>query len=277
MIVDRRETAIYDSDAFRLPFLHEMGELVRYRFMLWNLVIRDLRVRYKRSFLGILWAMINPSLTMIVLTVVFMNVFRFEVENYPIYVLSGILLWSIFSRGTSVAMRSMLDNSGILKRIYVPSSVFVASAVIGALIHVLFALAPLAILALITGIKPALTWLFLPLPILLTTLFAFGVALIVAALAVFFADVLDIYEVLLSAYFYFTPIIYPISILPPELARLQTFNPLYLSLNAFRVALINGRLPAPIDLVIATLVALVLTVTGWSIFTRLSHRFAYLT
>jgi ABC-2 type transport system permease protein len=275
--MDRREAAIYDSDAVRLPFLHEMGELVRYRFMLWNLVIRDLRVRYKRSFLGILWAMINPSLTMIVLTVVFMNVFRFEVENYPIYVLSGILLWSIFSRGTSVAMRSMLDNSGILKRIYVPSSVFVASAVIGALIHVLFALAPLAILALITGIKPALTWLFLPLPILLTTLFAFGVALIVAALAVFFADVLDIYEVLLSAYFYFTPIIYPISILPPELARLQTLNPLYLCLNAFRVALINGGLPAPIDLVIATLVALVLTVTGWSIFTRLSHRFAYLT
>jgi len=268
---------VYDSTAVRVPFVHELTELYRYRSLLWNLISRDLKVRYKRSVLGFLWAMINPLLTMAVLLAVFMNLFRFEVDHYPVYILAGLLLWNLFARGTSVAMRAVLDNSGIRRQIYVPASVFVAAAVGSALVNLLFALVPLLILAVAGGVPPRLTWFYLPVPILQTTLFAFGVGVTIAALAVFFADMLDIYEVALSAYFYLTPIIYPISILPPVLVRLQQFNLAYYFIDAFRLPLIDGVLPAPTTVAISTFGVLLLTVAGWSLFTRLSDQFAYRT
>jgi ABC-type polysaccharide/polyol phosphate export permease len=242
------------------------------------LVSRDLKVRYKRSVLGYLWAMVNPLLTMAVLVVVFTNLFRrFNLEHYPIYLLSGLLLWRLFAGGTGVAMRSVLYASGILRKIYVPSSVFVAAAVGSALVNLLFAMVPLLLLALISGVRPNMTWLLLPLPILQTTLFAFGVGLIVAALAVFFADILDIYEVVVNAYFYLTPIIYPISILPEPLARLAKFNPMFQYIESFRSSLIAGHPPEFMPSLLSTLAALAITVAGWSLFTRLSDQFAYRT
>jgi ABC-type polysaccharide/polyol phosphate export permease len=221
--------------------------------------------------------MINPLLTMAVLLAVFMKLFRFEVDHYPVYILAGLLLWNLFARGTSVAMRAVLDNSAIRRQIYVPASVFVAAAVGSALVNLLFALVPLLILAVAGGVPPRLTWLYLPVPILQTTLFAFGVGVTIAALVVFFADMIDIYEVALSAYFYFTPIIYPMSILPPLLVRLQQFNPAYYFIDAFRLPLIDGVLPAPTTVAISTFGVLLLTVAGWSLFTRLSDQFAYRT
>ena len=276
MTTTRDETLpIYDSSALRIPFVHELTELVRYRFLLWNLVSRDLKVRYKRSILGFLWAMVNPLLTMAVLLAVFVKLFRFEVENYPIYILSGLLLWNLFSRGTSVAMRSVIDNSAIRNKIYVPASVFVAAAVGSALVNLLFAIAPLLLLALITGVRPNLAWVYLPVPVLQTTLFAFGAGVMIAALAVFFADMLDIYEVLLSAFFYLTPIIYPISVLPEPLMRLERLNPMFHFIDGFRAPLLEGRLPDPGGILLGTLVALIMTVIGWSLFTRLMDQFAY--
>jgi len=271
------DSPVYDSTALRVPFIHEVSELVRYRFLLWNLVSRDLKVRYKRSVLGFLWAMVNPLLTMGVLMVVFVRLFRLEVEHYPIYILSGLLLWNLFARGTSLAMHSVLDNSGIRKKIYVPASVFAAAAIGSALVNLMFAIVPLLLLALLTGVRPHLSWLFLTVPILQTTLFAFGIGLIVAALAVFFADILDIYEVLLNAYFYLTPIIYPVSILPEPLAKVEQLNPLFHFIDAFRGALLDGQLLAIDRLLIATLAAVVVMVAGWSLFTRLSDQFAYRT
>ena len=269
------ELPIYDSTAVRVPFVHELTELYRYRFLLWNLISRDLKVRYKRSVLGFLWAMINPLLTMAVLLVVFIRLFRFEIEHYPVYILAGLLLWNLFARGTSVAMRAVLDNSGVRRQIYVPASVFVAGAVGSALVNLAFALIPLLILTLASGVPPRLTWLYLPVPILQTTVFAFGVGVILAALAVFFADMLDIYEVVLNAYFYLTPIIYPVSILPPLLVGLQLFNPANYFLDAFRLPLIDGVLPSLSSVLISTFAVLALTAAGWSLFTRLSDQFAY--
>lgn len=269
------DLSVYDSTALRIPFIHELSELLRYRFLLWNLVLRDLKVRYKRSFLGFLWAMVNPLLTMAVLLAVFVRLFRFDVDNYPIYILSGLLLWNLFARGTSVAMRSVIDNSGIRNKIYVPASVFVAAAIGSALVNLLFAIVPLLLLAILTGVRPNLAWLYLPVPILQTTLFAFGVGVLIAALAVFFADMLDIYEVLLSAFFYLIPIIYPISVLPEPLMRLEQFNPMFHFIDGFRAPLLEGRLPDASGILVGSLAALAVTVVGWSLFTRLMDQFAY--
>lgn len=268
---------VYDSAALRVPFLHEMRELFKYRYLLWNLVSRDLKVRYKRSVLGFLWAMINPLLTMAVLVVVFTRLFRFEVENYPLYVLSGLLIWNLYSRGTAVAMRSVLDSSTTRKKIYIPASVFIAAAIGSALVNLLFALFPLLILCIVMGVPPTVTWFLLPIPILQTALFTFAVGTIVAALVVFFADMLDIYEVLLNAYFYLTPIIYPVGILPPLFATLEQLNPLYHFMDLFRASLTQGTLIAPDRIVLPTLAALILMAIAWSLFTRLSDEFAYRT
>jgi ABC-type polysaccharide/polyol phosphate export permease len=269
------DVPVYDSNAVRVPFIHELTELYRYRYLMWNLISRDLKVRYKRSVLGFLWAMINPLLTMAVLLVVFMQLFRLEVDNYPVYILAGLLLWNLFARGTTVAMHAVLDNSGMRRQIYVPASVFVAGAVGSAVVNLLFALVPLLILAVAGGVTPRLTWLYLPVPILQMTLLTFGVGVILAALAVFFADMLDIYEVVLNAFFYLTPIIYPMSILPPLLSQLQLFNPANYLIDAFRLPLIYGVLPSLTSVVTSTAMVLALTVAGWSLFTRLSDQFAY--
>jgi lipopolysaccharide transport system permease protein len=265
----------YDSAAPRLPFIFELRKLFEYRFLLRNLVARDLTVRYKRSVLGLLWAMINPLLTMIVMAAVFLNLFQVRVENYPIYLVSGLLLWRLFSGGTTVAMRSVLGSADLSKKTYVPSGVFVAASVGSALVNFVFALGPLLLLAIIMGVSPKVTWLFLPIPLIEVTLLTFGIGLVVAALAVFFADILDIYEVLTNAYFYLTPIMYPVTILPGFLAVIEQFNPMYHLIDWFRSALIDGQLPHLETALLTTLGVILITAAGWSLFTRLADQFPY--
>jgi ABC-type polysaccharide/polyol phosphate export permease len=269
------ESWTYDSASLRVPFIHELIELGRYRYLLWNLILRDLRVRYKRSVLGLFWAMVNPLLTMAVLVTVFSGLFRFDVEHYPIYILAGLLLWNLFARGTSVAMRSVIDNGIIRGKIYVPASVFVAAAVGSALVNLLFALVPLLVLAVLTGVRPNLAWFYLPVPILQTALLTFGIGVLIAALAVFFADMLDIYEVLLGALFYLTPIIYPVTILPEPLLSLERYNLLFAFISGFRSPLLYGRVPDLEVVLLTTMTALAITVVGWTVFTRLLDQFAY--
>jgi ABC-2 type transport system permease protein len=219
--------------------------------------------------------MINPLLTMIVMAAVFSGIFRFQVDNYPIYLLSGLLLWRLFSGGTSMAMTSVLGSADLRKIIFVPSSVFVAASVGSALVNLVFALGPLLLLAVLMGVSPKVTWLFLPIPALEIALFTFGVGLVVASLAVFFADILDIYEVFTTAYFYLTPIIYPITILSGFLLVFQKFNPMYHLIDWFRRALIDGLLPSASSILLTTLVVTLVSAIGWSLFTRLSDQFPY--
>jgi ABC-2 type transport system permease protein len=269
------ESRTYDSASLRVPFIHELTELGRYRFLLWNLILRDLRVRYKRSILGFVWAMVNPLLTMAVLLGVFTQLFRFDIEHYPIYILAGLLLWNLFARGTSLALRSVIDNGSIRSKIYVPASVFVAAAIGSAFVNLLFALAPLLALTVMTGVRPNLAWFYLPVPILQTTLLAFGIGVLIAALAVFFADMTDIYEVVLGAYFYLTPIIYPVSILPDSLMKLERFNLVFAFIDGFRSPLLLGRVPELGGVLLTTGAALAVSIVGWTLFTRLLDQFAY--
>jgi ABC-type polysaccharide/polyol phosphate export permease len=219
--------------------------------------------------------MVNPLLTMAVLLGVFTQLFRFDIEHYPIYILAGLLLWNLFARGTSLALRSVIDNGSIRSKIYVPASVFVAAAIGSAFVNLLFALAPLLALTVMTGVRPNLAWFYLPVPILQTTLLAFGIGVLIAALAVFFADMTDIYEVVLGAYFYLTPIIYPVSILPDSLMKLERFNLVFAFIDGFRSPLLLGRVPELGGVLLTTGAALAVSIVGWTLFTRLLDQFAY--
>jgi ABC-type polysaccharide/polyol phosphate export permease len=266
---------IYDTGTIGLQSIYELKELIRYRFLVSNLVARDLKVRYKRSVLGFLWVMLNPLLTMGVLVVVFSNFFRFTVPHYPVYLLSGLLIFSLFSQGSVAAMSNLTGNGSVLRRMYVPPSVFVASSIGSALINLLFSLGPFFVLELVTGVKPSVTWAFIFVPCAETALFAFGVGLIVAPMMVFFNDTFEIYSVFLTALNYLTPVFYPTSILPPAVLRLEKYNPLYLYMDTARTAVIGGTISHTSELIAAAVMALGTFIVGWLFFTCVEGKFAY--
>lgn len=266
----------YDSARIRLQSIFEIKELVRYRYLVWNLIARDLKVRYKRSFLGFIWVMLNPLLMTVVLAIVFSNFIRFGgIHYYTAYLLAGILMWNVFSQGSVAAMSNLVGNAGTLRRMYVPPSVFVVSAIGSALVNFTFALAPLFLIVVTLGVTPSLTWLYIPIPVLEVTVFTLGIGLIVSALMVFFTDVYEIYNVFIMLGMYLTPVFYPVNILPEPLRIAEQFNPMFLTMDGLRDAVLYERLPSLQAALLPAAMALVAFVVGWLVFTRLEGKFAY--
>jgi ABC-type polysaccharide/polyol phosphate export permease len=266
---------VYDSASRRPPIIAELKELIRYRDLVLQLIARNIKTRYKRSALGVLWTLLSPLMMMAVLTLVFKNVFRFSAQNYPVYVLTGLALWNFFAQTTTGAMSELIWGGGLMNRIYMPRAIFAVAALGTAFVNLLFSLAPLLVLmlALRSPIKPAL--LFLPVPIVLAAMFALGVALALSTFAVYFSDVLEMYQILLTAWMYLTPIIYPKEIVPESLRIVLDFNPMVHVLETFRAPIYSGALPSPKTLAIASGTAVVTLLLGWWIFSRKADELAY--
>ncbi len=273
--LEKSELPVYDSSRPQLAIVEEARELYRYRDLLWRLIHRDLTIRYKRSTLGFLWTMLNPLLMMLVMTIIFSNLFRFQIEHYPVYLLSGLLLYGFFQWGTSQAITSLIWGGGLMTKIYLPKTIFVVAAGLVSLVNLLLALIPLAIIMIVThnAFSPAL--LFLPVAIVLTFIFTLGVGLFVATLAVFFADVVDIYSVALTILAYLTPLFYPISVVPEKYLGLVYMNPLYYFVEIFRQPIHGGVVPDGHIIVRAFLIAIGAFLIGWWFFTKKSDEFAY--
>jgi ABC-2 type transport system permease protein len=266
---------IYDSSRPQWAIVEEATELFRYRDLLWSLVHRDLTIRYKRSTLGFLWTMLNPLLTMLVLTIVFSNLFRFQIAHYPVYLLSGVLLYNFFQWSTSQAIHSIIWGGDLMGKIYMPKTIFVAAACMVSLINLLLALIPLAVIMIVNKSSFSFALLFLPVAILLTFIFALGIGLIVATLAVFFADIADIYNVSLTALTYLTPLFYPISVVPKKYLALIYLNPMYYFVEIFRQPIHSGVFPDAGLVLKAFLIAIGVFMAGWWFFTKKSDEFAY--
>ena len=266
---------VYDSSAFRIPLLSEIAEMGRYRFLIWNMVVRDLRIRYKRSVLGFVWVTLNPLFQMAVLYVVFSQIFRFGIQHFAIYLLGGILVWSLFGQGTNTAMSQLVNNAPILRKLYVPPSAFVVAAIGSAMLNLVFSLAPFVLLAFINGIFPSLSWIYAIVPIIQVSVFTLGIGLIVSALYVFFRDISEIYSVVISAYYYATPIFYSINVLPAPMRALERFNPMYLYISSFRDAIMNNTIPSLTQIAASSMLALGCLIVGWVVFTRVEKRFVY--
>jgi ABC-2 type transport system permease protein len=265
----------YDSAARATPFIEEGQALVRYRDLIVQLVSRSVKARYKRSILGVAWTMINPLLTMTVLTLVFSQLFRAPARDYALYVLSGLLVWNFFAQSTTAAMSDLLWGGGLITRVFLPKSIFALAALGTGLVNLVLALVAYAIIALVLGVPPAWSWLLLPIPVLAVGLFTLGVALALSAAAVYFADVMPTYEVLLTAWLYLTPVIYPIGLLPESVQGWLRWNPMFWFVQGFRAVLYEGRLPDGATLAVAFGAGLVALVLGWWIFTRRAREYAY--
>jgi ABC-2 type transport system permease protein len=253
--------------------LGSVVELWEFREVLQELVKRDLKVRYKRSVLGIFWTMLNPLLMMVITSIVFSNLFRNNISNFPIYVLSGYVVWTFFSQSTVSASSSILDSSGLTRKVYVPPALFPLASVASGLINLVLALVPLALLMVVTG--GVFTWALLILPVsaLFLALFAYGLGLILSSSAVFFRDTVYTYQVLLVAWMYLTPLFYPKEIIPERWTVLVYLNPVYHMVELFRAPIYSGVLPDPTNFLAAALFSGVVAGLGWWFFESTRNRF----
>jgi ABC-type polysaccharide/polyol phosphate export permease len=263
----------HHSAGQRTTLAEEWQDIARSGHLLYSLVRRDLTVRYKRSFIGWFWTMLHPLLLTIILTVVFSEVFRFAIPNYEVYVLSALLPWTFISQTTVTAMAAIAWNGPLMKRVRVPKSIFPLSVLIAGLVNLALAYVPLLAVMLLRGvpIRPAIA--FLPVSVLIVGVFTFGLSLALSAVAVYFHDLREMYSVALTALLYLTPIIYPISIIPERFLPLVVLNPFTYMIDILRMPVYDGTIPPGQTMAIASALAVVSLLAGWSVFRRLSRGF----
>jgi len=254
---------VYDSARRGLRFVEEARDLWRYRHFVVELAARDIKIRYKRSVLGVAWTMLNPLMTMVVFTLIFSTFQAQPIWDYPVYFLSASLFWTFFAQATSHTATLTTDALEITKRIYVPRSAFVAGSVLVGLVNLLLSLVPFVLIVVVTGARPRVTWLFLPFALVIGTLFTAGVGLFVFTLASRFVDVRDMYQVLLTPWFFITPIVYAPSIVPSGWRWVVRYNPMTYLVDVFRAPLYNGWLPGPNTLLFASGAAALSLAIGW--------------
>lgn len=221
------------------------AQVSRYRPLIRELVVRDLKVKYRRSFLGYVWSLLNPLLMMTVMTLVFSYMFRFDIPNYPLYLICGQTLFSFFNESTSMAMYSVMQNGALIKKVYIPKYIFPISRVFSSFVTMSFSLVSILIVMLVTQAPFHWTILLFPIPLFLLLIFCCGIGLILSALAVYFRDITHLYSVLTMAWMYLTPIFYPISSIPAEIIPVIESNPLTGYITFFRELVLYGTIPQP--------------------------------
>jgi ABC-type polysaccharide/polyol phosphate export permease len=265
----------YDSAAAESPFISEFRELFQYRDLIKQLIIRNIKIRYKRSIIGIAWTLLNPILTVSIQLLTFSVIFKFSTPSYAIFLVSGIIAFNFFAQTTSSAMSETTWGGSIFSRIYIPKAILVISALGTSLINFLFSLIPLTIIVLWYRHPLRQSLFILPLSILILVAFSLGIGLMLAVLAVYFHDVVETYQLLISALYFLTPVFYPISIIAESRKWMFKYNPLYYIVEMFRQPIFDGHLPSPKMFIIATTSAVASLLIGWWAFTRKSREFAY--
>lgn len=246
---------------------------MKYRYLLYNLISRDIKVKYRRSVLGILWSVLNPLLTMLVMTAVFSQVFKFEIENFPVYYLTGSIMFNFYSEATNLCTTSVIGSSALIKKVYIPKYIFPLEKVLFSFVNALFSLIALIFIFAVTGTPITVTAILFPIPLLYTLIFALGVGLLLSSMAVYFRDILHLYAVILTAWMYFTPIFYPADILPEKIAWLLNLNPLYHFISYFRNVMMYNTVPDLTANLYCAGFAVVFLLAGMLVFKKLQKNF----
>jgi len=214
-----------------------------FRHYLKLIVKRDFITRYRKSILGVLWSLLNPLLTMLVMTLVFSYIFRFTIDYFPAYLLSGQLIFSFFTESTTLAMGSVIANEGTIKKIYVPKYIFPLSKAMSSLVNLGFSFGAFLFVFIIVGVPFQWTMLLIPIPIIYTFVFSLGVAMLISCLAVFFRDLTYLYGIFTLLLMYFTPIFYPVTIIEDWLMPYYGLNPMFHFVTYFRNVAMWGTVP----------------------------------
>lgn len=249
-------------------------EFLQYRDLLKLLVTRDVKLKYRRSFLGYVWSVLNPLLIMIVMTIVFSTMFRGNIQNFPVYLFCGQLLFNFMNNSTNQAIYSITGNSSLLKKTYVPKYIFTLSKITSGMIDLVFSLGALLIVMVATGTR--FTWYLLLVPFVILQLYIFcvGLGLFLAQANVFFRDIQYIYNAVMTAWMYLTPIFYPIDMLPEWLIWIiKHLNPMYFYVGQFRDLVHMGRMPGMVIMTAGCVTALLMFVIGFWSFSKTEDKF----
>lgn len=243
-----------------------LKELYAYREMLRNLVARELQARYKGSVLGFLWTFANPLLMLIVYSLVFSFAMRVQIENYALFVFVALLPWNYLQSSVTMGVASLIRNAELVKKIYFPREVLPLSIVFANLINYLLSLVILILALLFFNIKfTAALWAF-PLIVLVQTLLIIGLTLLACVANVYFRDLEHISAVLMTAWFFLTPVIYPESLIPSHLKFIFDLNPAAWLMKAYRDIFFYGRFPDWSRLAVLTVGILMFLTLSMTIF-----------
>lgn len=219
------------------------SDILQYIFVIRELTAREIKRKYARSSLGIIWSVLNPLLTMVVMSLIFSTMFRRSIENFPIYYLTGQIFWTLFSGATNSAMTALVDNRSLLLQAKLPKQTFVLSRVYTTLVNFGYTCVAYMLMLVVFRVKPALSMLLFPLAAVFMLAISIGVSYLLAVVYVFFADVKYLYSVFLTLWMYMSALFYPITSLPDAMQSFIGCNPIYVVIAFARECVMYGRVP----------------------------------
>lgn len=262
----------YNKELYHLILPYLRGFL-KYRSLLIEFVERDIKTRYRRSILGLFWTLLNPLLTMTVMTIIFSTLFESSIENFPVYLLSGLTIFNFFSESTNNAMSSIIGGSSLIKKVYIPKYLFPLSKVMSTLVNLTASFIALILVMIFTKTRLTVNLLLLILPMFNLFLFSLGIGLMLSSLALFFRDVIHFYGVLTMLWMYMTPLFYPLEILPPQTRAIVQLNPLTNIIEYTRIITLYGAIP-PFELnIICFIPGAIVCMLGLWVFYNVQDRF----
>ena len=245
------------------------------RYILSNLVNQELTVKYKRSVLGILWSLLSPLATMTIGSIVFGSIMRFALKDFVVFLYAAMLPWNFFAICVDFCGASMINAEGFIKKIYIPKIVFPLSTICAQFINMLLSMVSMFIIMLFLGAKTTIALTFLPVSFLILFIFTLGVSLIVATLNVYFRDFRYLTSIIMTGWFYLTPILYPLDAIPENMRGFFVFNPSYYLVDLFRQPIYYNAFPSAKTLLIMISIALFVFLAGLSYFYSKEHDFVY--
>lgn len=262
-----------DKEGFRKM----LTSLKKYRCLLTDLVSRDVKTKYRRSVLGILWSVLNPLLMMLVLTAIFSVVFKFEFRDisFPVYYLTGYVMFNFVTEATNFSMTSIIGAAGLIKKVYIPKIIFPLEKCLFSLVNFGFSLIAAVIVFIATGVELHWTIVLFFVPVLYLLVFNFGFSLILATLNTFFRDVGYLYNVFITLWMYLTPIIYPLDAIPPMMQSIVRINPLYHYVDYFRQVTVMGTVPGLEANLICIAYSLIFLFLGVMVFQKNQNKFIF--
>lgn len=250
-------------------------DLGKYKFLISQLVSRDFKTKYKRSFFGVLWSFLNPLLTTFVMYFVFSNVFRGwgDIDNYTAYLIIGVTMFNFFNECCTMCLNSIVGNAHMITKVFVPKYIYPLTKTLSSGINFALALIPLFIIVLINKLVPSLSWILILFPFLCMMIFCLGLGLLLASSMVYFRDTQFLWGVICMLWMYLTPIFYPADIIPASLSWVQACNPMYQYIDFVRTCIIGGISPEPVKFVYCFASALIMLVVGGLVFKKARNNF----
>lgn len=257
--------------------LNPLNEIVqifgKYRFLLAQLVGKEFKNKYRRSYLGILWSLLNPLLMMVIVSSVFSFIFRFNIEKFPVYLILGQITFNFFSEATQVSVSTITGSGQLIKKVYLPKYIFPLSKVFFSFVNFLISFIAVFIVMAYYGVTPNINMLFLPLWMVYYFMFTLGISLLLSALMVFLRDTQHLYSLVMVALGYLTPIFYPVDSLAPWMQKVMNLNPIYHYVAYLRNIFLYGQCPSLLNNIVCLLLALISLSIGMRYFFKKQKTF----